>query len=38
MIDTRTTPYAALALRLALGAMFLAHSLGLQGARAGAGS
>ncbi len=25
MIDTRTTPYAALVLRLALGAMFLAH-------------
>ncbi|WP_447785065.1 DoxX family membrane protein [Pseudomonas germanica] len=27
MIDNRTAPYAALALRLALGAMFLAHGL-----------
>lgn len=27
MIDTRTAPYAALALRLALGSMFLAHGL-----------
>ncbi len=27
MIDTRTTPYAALTLRLALGAMFIAHAL-----------
>ncbi len=27
MIDTRTTPYAALLLRLALGLMFIAHGL-----------
>ena len=27
MIDTRTAPYAALALRLALGVMFIAHGL-----------
>ncbi len=27
MIDTRTTPYAALLLRLALGTMFIAHGL-----------
>lgn len=27
MFDSRTTPYAALLLRLALGAMFLAHGL-----------
>jgi putative oxidoreductase len=27
MIDTRTAPYAALALRIALGAMFIAHAL-----------
>ena len=27
MIDSRTTPYAALLLRLALGVMFLAHGL-----------
>lgn len=27
MIDTRTAPYAALALRLALGIMFIAHGL-----------
>jgi putative oxidoreductase len=27
MIDTRTAPYAALALRVALGAMFIAHAL-----------
>lgn len=27
MIDTRTTPYAALVLRVALGAMFIAHAL-----------
>ena len=27
MIDTRTAPYAALVLRLALGVMFIAHSL-----------
>ncbi len=27
MIDTRTAPYAALTLRLALGAMFIAHAL-----------
>ena len=27
MIDTRTTPYAALLLRLSLGAMFIAHGL-----------
>jgi putative oxidoreductase len=27
MIDTRTAPYAALALRLALGVMFIAHAL-----------
>jgi putative oxidoreductase len=27
MIDTRTAPYAALLLRLALGAMFIAHGL-----------
>jgi putative oxidoreductase len=27
MIDTRTAPYAALTLRLALGTMFLAHAL-----------
>ena len=27
MIDTKTAPYAALALRLALGTMFLAHGL-----------
>ncbi len=27
MIDTRTAPYAALALRLSLGVMFLAHGL-----------
>lgn len=27
MIDTRTAPYAALALRLALGSMFIAHGL-----------
>jgi putative oxidoreductase len=27
MIDTRTAPYAALALRLALGVMFVAHGL-----------
>jgi putative oxidoreductase len=27
MIDTRTAPYAALVLRLALGTMFLAHAL-----------
>lgn len=27
MIDTRTAPYAALVLRLALGVMFLAHGL-----------
>jgi putative oxidoreductase len=26
MIDTRTAPYAALALRVALGAMFIAHA------------
>ncbi len=30
MIDTRTAPYAALALRLALGTMYLAHSLVLK--------
>ena len=30
MIDTRTAPYAALALRVALGVMFLAHSLYLK--------
>lgn len=27
MIDSRTAPYAALALRVALGAMFIAHAL-----------
>jgi len=27
MIDTRTAPYAALVLRLALGTMFVAHAL-----------
>jgi putative oxidoreductase len=27
MIDTRTAPYAALVLRIALGAMFIAHAL-----------
>ncbi len=27
MIDSRTAPYAALALRIALGAMFIAHAL-----------
>lgn len=27
MIDTRTAPYAALTLRIALGAMFIAHAL-----------
>ena len=27
MIDARTAPYAALALRIALGAMFIAHAL-----------
>lgn len=27
MIDTRTAPYAALTLRVALGAMFIAHAL-----------
>lgn len=27
MIDTRTAPYAALAMRLALGIMFIAHGL-----------
>jgi putative oxidoreductase len=27
MIDTRTAPYAALVLRVALGAMFIAHAL-----------
>ena len=27
MIDARTAPYAALSLRLALGAMFIAHAL-----------
>lgn len=30
MIDTRTAPYAALVLRVALGVMFLAHSLYLK--------
>ncbi len=30
MIDTRTAPYAALTLRVALGVMFLAHSLYLK--------
>lgn len=30
MIDTKTSPYAALVLRLALGVMFLAHSLWLK--------
>lgn len=30
MIDSRTAPYAALALRLALGVMFLAHSVYLK--------
>lgn len=30
MIDNRTAPYAALVLRVALGAMFLAHSLYLK--------
>ncbi|MDQ3025757.1 MAG: DoxX family protein [Pseudomonadota bacterium] len=30
MIDTRTAPYAALILRVALGVMFLAHSLYLK--------
>ena len=30
MIDTRTAPYAALVLRVALGVMFLAHSLWLK--------
>ena len=30
MIDTRTAPYAALVLRVTLGAMFIAHSLVLK--------
>ncbi len=30
MIDTKTAPYAALALRVALGVMFIAHSLYLK--------
>jgi putative oxidoreductase len=30
MIDTRTAPYAALVLRVALGVMFIAHSLVLK--------
>ena len=30
MIDTKTAPYAALVLRVALGAMFLAHGLWLK--------